>query len=113
MVARDRALLWVLFDTGITVTELCALRVADVDQQTGLLRVRGKGGKERLLSLGITDRRFGWPLEMVTRAADGGWRIAEVDVDYAPRAEGTQSKVTGTVRGTVRTVLDMRAVLAR
>lgn len=37
MLARDQALLWMLFDTGLTVTELCALRVADVDQQTGLL----------------------------------------------------------------------------
>ena len=71
------------------------------------------GRREALLALGITDRRFGWPLEMVTRAADAGWRIVEVDVDYAPRAAGTTSKVTGTVRGTVRTVLDMRAVLAQ
>jgi glycosyltransferase involved in cell wall biosynthesis len=71
------------------------------------------GRREALLALGITDRRFGYPLEMVTRAADAGWRILEVDVDYAPRAEGTKSKVTGTVRGTVRTILDMRAVLAR
>ncbi len=55
--ARDRALLWVLFDTGIAVAELCALRVADVDQQTGLLRVRGKGGKERLLTIGTTCQR--------------------------------------------------------
>src|SRR5205823_3613045 len=37
MAARDRALLWVLFDTGITATEVCALRVADLDQYTGLL----------------------------------------------------------------------------
>ena len=66
-----------------------------------------------LLGLGITDRRFGYPLEMVTRAADGGWRIREVDIAYSPRAEGTKSKVTGTVGGTVRTIRDMRGVLAR
>jgi glycosyltransferase involved in cell wall biosynthesis len=71
------------------------------------------GRREALLALGITDRRFGYPLEMVTRAADAGWRIVEVDVDYAPRAEGTTSKVTGTVLGTLRTIRDMRAVLAR
>ena len=71
------------------------------------------GRREALLGLGITDRRFGYPLEMVTRAADAGWRITEVDVRYAPRAEGTASKVTGTVLGTVRTIRDMRAVLAR
>ncbi len=69
--------------------------------------------REALLGLGLTDRRFGYPLEMVTRAADDGWRIREVDVGYSPRAEGTKSKVTGTVLGTLRTIRDMRAVLAR
>jgi hypothetical protein len=65
-----------------------------------------------LLGLGLTDRRFGYPLEMVVKASRAGWRIHEVDVDYAPRAEGGRSKVTGTLRGTVRTVLDMSRVLA-
>jgi glycosyltransferase involved in cell wall biosynthesis len=62
-----------------------------------------------LLELGIVDRRFGWPLEMVIRAAAAGWRIAEVPVSY--RARAGRSKVTGTVRGTVRAVRDMAAVL--
>jgi glycosyltransferase involved in cell wall biosynthesis len=69
--------------------------------------------RESLLGLGITDRRFGYPLEMVTRAADAGWRVHEVDVDYGLRTAGSRSKVTGTVLGTVRTVRDMRGVLAR
>jgi dTDP-L-rhamnose 4-epimerase len=64
-----------------------------------------------LLGLELADRRFGYPLEMVVKAARAGWRIHEVDVDYAPRAAGGRSKVTGTVRGTVRTVLDMGRVL--
>ena len=34
---------------------------------------------------GCVDRRFGWPLEMVVRAAAAGWRIDEVDVTYLPR----------------------------
>ncbi len=63
-----------------------------------------------LLTLGIEDRRFGWPLEMVLRAARAGWRIEEVDVPYLPRAG--RSKVTGTVRGTARAVRDMAAVMA-
>jgi site-specific recombinase XerD len=50
--ACDRALLWVLFETGITVSELCALRVGDLDQDAGLLAVRGEQGKERQLALG-------------------------------------------------------------
>jgi glycosyltransferase involved in cell wall biosynthesis len=63
-----------------------------------------------LIALGLRDRRFGWPLEMVVRAASAGWRIEEVPVSYLPR-EG-RSKVTGTVSGTLRAVRDMAAVLA-
>jgi glycosyltransferase involved in cell wall biosynthesis len=63
-----------------------------------------------LLDLGLRDRRFGWPLEMVLRAAAAGWRIDEVAVGYRPRAG--RSKVTGTVRGTLRAVRDMAQVLA-
>lgn len=64
-----------------------------------------------LLALDLTDRRFGYPLEMVVKAARAGWRVVEVDVDYAPRGGG-RSKVTGTVLGTLRTVRDMTRVLA-
>jgi glycosyltransferase involved in cell wall biosynthesis len=66
--------------------------------------------REALLALPMSDRRFGYPLEMVMRAAEAGWRIAEADVPYHPRTG--KSKVTGTFTGTVRTVRDMRRVLA-
>jgi len=66
--------------------------------------------RDALLGLGIEDRRFGWPLEMVMRAAAAGWRIDEVSVGYHPRHG--RSKVTGTVGGTIRAVRDMAAVLA-
>jgi glycosyltransferase involved in cell wall biosynthesis len=66
--------------------------------------------REPLLALALSDRRFGYPLEMVVRAAEAGWRIAETDVPYYPRTG--KSKVTGTLGGTVRTVRDMRRVLA-
>jgi len=62
-----------------------------------------------LRRLGIADRRSGWPLEMVLRAVDAGWRVDEVDVPYAPRTG--RSKVTGTVRGTLAAVRDMGRVL--
>lgn len=67
-------------------------------------------GRAALLGLELTDRRFGYPLEMVLRAGAGGWRIAEVEVDYLARTG--KSKVTGTVRGTLRTIGDMRRVMA-
>lgn len=67
--------------------------------------------REALLGLNLTDRRFGYPLEMVLSAAAAGWRLTEVEVAYLPRIG--KSKVTGTVRGSVRTVRDMSRVLAR
>lgn len=63
-----------------------------------------------LRALGVRDRRSGYPLEMVLRAAAAGWAIREVDVPYAPRAG--RSKVTGTVRGTITAVGDMSRVFA-
>jgi glycosyltransferase involved in cell wall biosynthesis len=66
--------------------------------------------RQPLLDLGIADRRFGYPLEMVTRAAALGWRVLELPVEYRPRVG--RSKVSGTVGGTLRTLRDMRRVLA-
>jgi glycosyltransferase involved in cell wall biosynthesis len=74
----------------------------------GPLRVARRTG---LLDLQIADRRSGYPLETVLRAADAGWTITGVDTAYAPRVG--RSKVTGTVRGTLHAVHDMRAVFAQ
>ncbi|MET8720192.1 glycosyltransferase family 2 protein [Streptomyces misionensis] len=63
-----------------------------------------------LLALDLTDRRSGYPLQTVVRAADAGWRVTETDVPYRPRTG--RSKVTGTWRGTWQAVRDMRTVLA-
>ena len=90
------------------------LLVLELRRRTGLrLRDLGPmraGRREALLALGITDRGFGWPLEMVLRAERAGWRIGEDAVAYRPRAG--RSKVTGTVRGTARAIRDMAAALA-
>jgi glycosyltransferase involved in cell wall biosynthesis len=80
--------------TGARLTDLGPMRAAR---------------REGLLGLGIQDRRFGWPLEMVLRAGAAGWRIEEVPVTHHPRAG--RSKVTGTVRGTFRAVRDMASAL--
>jgi glycosyltransferase involved in cell wall biosynthesis len=65
--------------------------------------------REPLLALGLEDRRSGWPLEMVVKAAAAGWSVAGVPVPYAER-QG-RSKVTGTLRGTLQAVNDMGAIL--
>ncbi|GAA3432378.1 glycosyltransferase family 2 protein [Kutzneria kofuensis] len=67
--------------------------------------------RERLLALQVEDRAFGYPLELLIRAAEANWRVVESDVTYRPRTAGTKSKVSGSVRGTLRAVHDMAGVL--
>ncbi|MBS42272.1 MAG: glycosyltransferase [Nocardioides sp.] len=69
--------------------------------------------RQALLDLGVEDRRFGYPVELLQRATLAGWRVSERDVAYRPRAEGTRSKVSGSVRGTVRTARDFSRALRR
>ncbi|WP_426975701.1 glycosyltransferase family 2 protein [Pseudarthrobacter sp. O4] len=80
--------------TGERVTDLGPMRAAR---------------REGLLSLGLEDRRSGYPLEMFLKASLRHWRIREIPVPYAPRTG--KSKVTGTVRGTLTAVKDMSAQL--
>lgn len=48
---RERCMLELLYAAGLRVSELCELTVADLDLQSGLIRIFGKGGKERLVPL--------------------------------------------------------------
>jgi glycosyltransferase involved in cell wall biosynthesis len=56
--------------------------------------------RESLLALGMKEVTYGWPTEMIVKAALRGWRIVEVAVRCRPRSGG-RSKISGTVRGTV------------
>lgn len=49
---RDRAMLELLYAAGVRVSELCALQVSDLDENLGVLRVLGKGRKQRLVPVG-------------------------------------------------------------
>jgi glycosyltransferase involved in cell wall biosynthesis len=94
--AGNAAVAALLRRRGVPVHDIAPVRVAR---------------RAALLELGITDRAFGYPLELLLRAGSAGWRLHEIDVEYRPRTGG-RSKVSGSVRGTARAVRDMSAVLA-
>ncbi len=82
--------------TGVVLSDLGPMRAAR---------------RAELIALHIQDRRSGWPLEMVLRAASHGWQIDERPVGYEHRIG--RSKVTGTVKGTIRAAYDMSRVTLR
>ncbi|PJE23383.1 MAG: glycosyltransferase [Mycobacterium sp.] len=67
--------------------------------------------REALLDLGVADRRSGYPLELLVRAAAAGWRVVELDISYGPRTGG-KSKVSGSLRGSVTAILDFWKVIS-
>lgn len=75
---------------GLPVHDIAPMRVARRDP---------------LIALGVEDRRTGYPVELMVRAAQAGWRVVERDVDYGPRTGG-KSKVSGSVRGSIHAGLD-------
>jgi hypothetical protein len=68
--------------------------------------------RDDLLDLAVQDRGFGYPVELLVRAASRGWSVVEVDVRYLPRATGTRSKVSGSALGSLRAVRDFARVLS-
>lgn len=57
LAARDRAVLWLLLSTGIRLSELCGLRLRDIDWKQGMIYVFGKGAKERKVPFGGVARQ--------------------------------------------------------
>jgi integrase/recombinase XerD len=82
---RDRAMLEVLYSTGLRVSELTGLGVSDLDSKVGCVRCVGKGDKERIVpvgkkALGAVDKylREGRP-ELLTNAKTAGSRALFVN----------------------------------
>jgi glycosyltransferase involved in cell wall biosynthesis len=87
---------WLRRSSGFGVHDLAPMRVCRRDD---------------LIALDIRDRRFGYPLELMVKAARAGWTVSEIDIAYRPRAAGTRSKVSGSLRGTTQAARDFLAVL--
>lgn len=73
---------------------LCGVRVSDLGPVRAIRR-------ETLLAFDMREMTYGWPTEMLVKAARARLRIVETPVDYHRRAGG-RSKVSGTIVGSVR-----------
>lgn len=93
----NQLVVWLLRRRGFAARDVAPIRVT---------------GRTELLTLDVRDRRFGYPVELMQKATAAGWRVVERDVGYHPRAEGTRSKVSGSVLGTVRAARDFWRVLS-
>ncbi len=106
---RDLALLELLYAAGLRVSELTGLNFSDIDQKERVLRVRGKGGKERIVpygskAQGALDRY--WPLReqlFLEAASTRGPHTEAVFLNYAGRRL-TQRSVGRIVKKYVRLV---------
>jgi glycosyltransferase involved in cell wall biosynthesis len=70
---------------GLPITDLAPFRAVD---------------REKLLALEMSEMTYGWPTEMIVKAARRGWRIVELPARYRPRLGG-RSKISGTLKGTL------------
>lgn len=51
---RDRAMLQLLYASGLRVSELCGVQISDIERNLGVIRVTGKGNKQRLVPVGVS-----------------------------------------------------------
>lgn len=82
---RDRAMLETLYATGLRVSELVELRTSAVGLDQGVVRVTGKGGKERLVPLG--EESLNW-IERFIRSGRGTILGAKTSPSLFPTARG-------------------------
>jgi len=81
LLPRDRAILELLYAAGLRVSELTGLNLADMDQKDQMLRVRGKGNKERIVPYGqkaAQALRAYWPVRdsLLQESAEAGRRAS-------------------------------------
>ena len=87
---RDRAMLETLYATGLRVSELVGLKLAQVSLDAGVVRVLGKGSKERLVPLG--EEAIGWLERYLATARTALARDAKTDAVFVTARRGPMTR---------------------
>jgi site-specific recombinase XerD len=82
--ARDHAMLTLLLDTGLRMSELIGLKLRDVDLEAGSLKVLGKGNKERIVPFGVAAQKTVWRYVHQVRPEPLGADYLFLTLDGAP-----------------------------
>ncbi|MFQ6122233.1 MAG: tyrosine-type recombinase/integrase [Dehalococcoidales bacterium] len=119
---RDMAVILLLVDTGLRVSELASLRLQDLRLAEGALKVLGKGNKERLVPIGKTSQRLLWnylnrfrsesasPRCQLVFLTDDGWPLTKNRIQKMIAKYGKKASIQG-VRCSPHTLRHTAAVM--
>lgn len=87
---RDRAMLEILYATGLRVSELIGLQIGQINLRQGVVRVTGKGNKERLVPLG--EEALNWLQDYLRNGRPGLLQGRQTDALFPTRRGGAMTR---------------------
>jgi len=90
--SRNKAIVLILFDTGLRLSELTNIRLGDIDTERGWVKVTGKGGKDRVVRIGKVARKALWRY-LMHRGDDIGQELWLSEEGKPLQGSGIQSMV--------------------
>jgi len=90
--SRNKAIILVLFDTGVRASELCNMKLTDLNEENGQVRILGKGDKERVVRLGTNAQKALWKY-LVFRSQNGRKEVWLTEEGLPLRTRGLQAMI--------------------
>lgn len=92
LASRNRAIILTLYDTGVRASELCGMKLTDIDEEKGWIKVSGKGQKERVVRLGKNAQKALWRYLMF-RPQNGRQELWLTEEGYPLKTRGLQAMI--------------------